>query len=343
MEPPADIRLLGLPMPLRWSGPPSPAEIEDATLTMTTGPRTDWLVGPATGKRDASASALLGVAPHDTFTLTARVTVDFTEPLDAGALVVRLSDDHWVKLAFELSPQQRPTVVTVVTQGRSDDAVAMNVDADAVWLKVSRDYGAFAFHASTDGDHWQFIRHFYLGDGDCEIGFLAQSPDGEGARAEFSGVRYINAVTHQLHDAVHPELLEYVVEADLAAPRDQVWRAWTDPAALSGWFGGTPETVRLDVFPGGAWGVGTTDADKGVTPDETLAGRYLDVVDGELLVMETYFVSGDTVMEIRFADHGEGTRVRVHQNCRSEDEREGGREGTKMLLAACDAYVTNMP
>ena len=271
------------------------------------------------------------------------MTVDFAEPLDAGALVVRLSDDHWAKLAFELSPQQRPTVVTVVTQGRSDDAVAMNVDADAVWLKVSRDHGEFAFHASTDGDHWQFIRHFHLGDGDSGIGFShsrlaarALAPSSQAfATSTRSPTNYTTLCT--------PSSWNDVVEADLAAPRDQVWRAWTDPAALSGWFGGTPETVRLDVFPGGAWGVGTTDVDKGVTPDEMLAGRYLDVVDGELLVMETYFASGDTVMEIRFADQGEGTRVRVHQNCRTEGEREGGREGTKMLLAACDAYVTTLP
>jgi uncharacterized protein YndB with AHSA1/START domain len=42
------------------------------------------------------------------------------------------------------------------------------------------------------------------------------------------------------------------------APRERVWREWTEPEAFADWFGG-PEsevplaTVSMDVRPGGAW------------------------------------------------------------------------------------------
>ena len=49
------------------------------------------------------------------------------------------------------------------------------------------------------------------------------------------------------------DLPTYVLERDFAAPRDLVWRAWTDPELLPRWYGPGAETVvhRLDLKPGG--------------------------------------------------------------------------------------------
>jgi uncharacterized protein YndB with AHSA1/START domain len=42
------------------------------------------------------------------------------------------------------------------------------------------------------------------------------------------------------------------------APRERVWREWTQPAAFADWFGGTEsevplDSVAMDVRPGGTW------------------------------------------------------------------------------------------
>jgi uncharacterized protein YndB with AHSA1/START domain len=42
------------------------------------------------------------------------------------------------------------------------------------------------------------------------------------------------------------------------APRERVWREWTEPAAFADWFGAPTgavplESVAMDVRPGGAW------------------------------------------------------------------------------------------
>ena len=47
----------------------------------------------------------------------------------------------------------------------------------------------------------------------------------------------------------------YVLERVFDAPRELVWKAWTDSKLLSRWYGPNVETIvhQLDVKPGGLW------------------------------------------------------------------------------------------
>lgn len=51
------------------------------------------------------------------------------------------------------------------------------------------------------------------------------------------------------------DLPTYVLERVFDAPRELVWKTWTDPKLLSRWYGPNVETIihRLDVKPGGLW------------------------------------------------------------------------------------------
>ena len=51
------------------------------------------------------------------------------------------------------------------------------------------------------------------------------------------------------------ELPEYRLEREFAAPRELVWRAWTDPEILQRWYGPNIETVihQFDLKEGGVW------------------------------------------------------------------------------------------
>jgi regulation of enolase protein 1 (concanavalin A-like superfamily) len=80
-------------------------------------------------------------------------------------------------------------VVSVITRGVSDDANGSLVDGNAVWLRIARVGAAYVFHSSVDGAWWSFARHFAL-DGDVEIGFVAQSPTGEGCAVRFTDVQF---------------------------------------------------------------------------------------------------------------------------------------------------------
>ncbi len=51
------------------------------------------------------------------------------------------------------------------------------------------------------------------------------------------------------------ELPTYVLERVFDAPRELVWRTWTEPDLLAHWYGPNVETIvhRLEVKPGGLW------------------------------------------------------------------------------------------
>ncbi|HET9224956.1 MAG TPA: DUF1349 domain-containing protein [Roseiflexaceae bacterium] len=194
-------QIAALPLPLRWERPPTSWNIVDgAALTISAGERTDLFVDPQGNAETLNAPLVLADVSGD-FLLSARVTVGFAATYDAGTLVLYVGEREWGKLCFEYSPQRQPMVVSVVTHGVSDDCNSFVVDGDQVWLRVARLGRAFAFHASTDGTFWHFVRHFALDAGETiAVGFSAQSPTGEACTATFDSIRYAPERLHDLRN-----------------------------------------------------------------------------------------------------------------------------------------------
>ena len=194
-------QIAALPLPLRWDTPPASWNIVDqATLTITAGARTDLFVDPQGTAETLNAPRLLADVSGD-FLLSARVTVGFAATFDAGVLLLYAGEGEWGKLCFEYSPQRQPMVVSVVTHGVSDDCNSFVVEGDQVWLRVARLGRAFAFHASTDGTFWHLVRHFALDAGETiAVGFSAQSPTGEACTATFDAIRYAPERLHDLRN-----------------------------------------------------------------------------------------------------------------------------------------------
>ena len=100
------------------------------------------------------------------------------------------SPSAWAKLCLELSPQGLPMIVSVVTKGVSDDCNSFLVTGP-MYLRVSKLEKAYAFHVSEMGTEWNLIRYFKLEDGtNAQMGFLAQSPTGNGCTASFGDLRF---------------------------------------------------------------------------------------------------------------------------------------------------------
>jgi len=178
-----------LPAPLSWDAAPASWQLDDA-LTIAAPPRTDLFRDPAGSEPQAAAPRLLGPVEGD-FQLSARVTCTFDGAFDAGALLLWADETRWVKLALEASPDGDPGVVSVVTDGLSDDANAFAVSGDAAWLRISRLGPSCALHARHDDERWRFVRHFPLASASgLRAGFLAQSPAGEGATARFETIAF---------------------------------------------------------------------------------------------------------------------------------------------------------
>lgn len=185
------IAVEAMPFELRWLSPPADWSNANGVLTFDAVPRTDWFTDPAEAAPPvANAPALLGRFAGD-FVFGARVQVEFRETFDAGVLVVHVGDGTWAKLCFERSPDREPMVVSVVTRNLSDDCNSLVVDGNSVWLRISRLDATFAFHSSTDGSRWRFVRHFALAAGEtAAVGFLAQSPLGDGCHVSFEEISF---------------------------------------------------------------------------------------------------------------------------------------------------------
>ena len=92
--------------------------------------------------------------------------------------------------------------MSVVTRTVADDANAFVVDADHVWLRISRMAQVWAFHASIDRITWRLVRAFalHVDQSPVLLGFEAQSPVGDGCDVEFTEIEFITERLPNLRD-----------------------------------------------------------------------------------------------------------------------------------------------
>lgn len=191
-----NIAVPGLPFALETSA----AWEVGASVSTTALPKSDIFIDPAGAAMPVhNAATLLGPVPEGDFQFSARVEVDFNSDFDAGVLLLWIDETHWGKLCFEYSPDGEPMVVSVICRELADDSNAFVVEGTSVWLRVSRVGKAFAYHASTDGKAWRFIRYFAL-PGAVSLGFEAQAPTGPGCAVRFDEIRFRSETLADLRD-----------------------------------------------------------------------------------------------------------------------------------------------
>jgi regulation of enolase protein 1 (concanavalin A-like superfamily) len=197
------LKLPSLPFPLEPAGHPPPGcRLVQGVLTLTSAGRTDLFLDPAGTEpgRTPDAGRFVGLPPAGDFTLSTQVSVDFRSMYDAGVLLLHAGERHWAKLCLEYSPQLQPTAVTVVTRETSDDCNSFEVEGNSLWLRITRTGTAWAFHASADGAWWRLLRYFALDADPMRVGFLAQSPTGEGCAATFDHIAFRPGAPGNLRD-----------------------------------------------------------------------------------------------------------------------------------------------
>ena len=107
----------------------------------------------------------------------------------------------------------------------------------------------------------------------------------------------------------------------LQAPRERVWREWTEPDRFADWFGGTagevsPSSVAMDVRIGGAWRAVMCTSEGNIS----WHGEYRELAEPERIVFtlstEPPPSARYALVSVAFAEVGEGrTGMRFEQNC----------------------------
>jgi uncharacterized protein YndB with AHSA1/START domain len=123
-----------------------------------------------------------------------------------------------------------------------------------------------------------------------------------------------------------PSDREILTERTFDAPRERVWRAFTDPELIPRWWGlrSTSTIVaELELRPGGKWRFVQRNEDGSETG---FRGVYREVSAPERLVytFEWEGMPGHVLIDTAtFEDLGERTRVLVHSLFHTSEERDG--------------------
>ncbi len=131
----------------------------------------------------------------------------------------------------------------------------------------------------------------------------------------------------------------------LKAPREAVFRAFTDPAALARWFG--PEgisvtNVKVDLRPGGGYSMVFDESDGG---RHGLSGVYREISPPERLVMTWTWDHGDlagieTLVTIELAEAGGETDLTlIHEKLPSQAFLDLHDQGWTSSLTCLDRLI----
>jgi len=140
---------------------------------------------------------------------------------------------------------------------------------------------------------------------------------------------------------------EIVITRLISAPRELVFKVWTDPEHVGHWWGpdGFTNTIyEMDVRPGGIWRF-TMHGPDGIDYQNKVI--YREIVPPELL---SYSHVSDPYFEATVTFEAEGDKTRVTMRSLFETaavrdltiEKFGAVEGGKQHLARLDEYVAKL-
>jgi uncharacterized protein YndB with AHSA1/START domain len=142
-----------------------------------------------------------------------------------------------------------------------------------------------------------------------------------------------------------------IITRVIDAPRELVFKAWTDPKHVAEWWGPngfTTTTHEMDVRPGGVWRFIMHGPD-GVDYDNKIV--YIEIVKPERLVYshgsDDEGESGQFETTVTFAEQGRKTKVTMRALFASVEDYEktkefGAVEGGNQTLARLEAHLAKM-
>jgi uncharacterized protein YndB with AHSA1/START domain len=146
--------------------------------------------------------------------------------------------------------------------------------------------------------------------------------------------------------ATGPAAYTLVIERIFDAPRELVFKAWTDPKHLVRWLGPqgfTGTIIKMDVRPGGAYRFHMRSA-QGI--DYWQQGVFREIAEPERFVRTCAWTDGDgnptgpeTLITVTFEDHEGGTKLTFQQVFETAAARDAHRSGTVSALDRLAQYL----
>lgn len=134
----------------------------------------------------------------------------------------------------------------------------------------------------------------------------------------------------------------------IAAPREKVFKAWTDPVEIKRWWGPpgfTTPLAEVDLRVGGAYRIAMKPPDGDVI---YVAGVYREVQPPSKLVFtwawdEDGAPGHESLVTVFFIERGDATEVVFsHERLKDAESRDRHAEGWEALFASLAAYIADL-
>ena len=174
---------------LNWHSEPAHWRVTDDRMEVSADAKTDFWQRTHYGFQADNGHFLSAIAEGD-FEMQARVHCQFAHQYDQAGLMVRASEDCWLKTSVEYESGQANLLGAVVTNhGYSDWSTRqVNDEFNPYRLRITRrqsDYRVDVYN--TAENTWEQIRLCHLFEGDTvQVGVYACSPKEHGFKAIFS-------------------------------------------------------------------------------------------------------------------------------------------------------------
>lgn len=157
-------------------------------ITIEAGKKTDLFNDMCSDSRYSNFPFYYTLIEGD-FIIRCKIAPEFKETYDLGCIIIFENIEKWIKFAFENADSGHPSMVSVVTNGVSDDSNGEKIDESEIWMQIIRKGNNFALHYSKDKDKWVLVRIFKLDiNKEVKVGLSAQSPIGDGCNVRFEGL-----------------------------------------------------------------------------------------------------------------------------------------------------------
>lgn len=181
----------------RWVNPPPRHRVEDGTLNLTTGEKTDFWQGTLYGFHRDDGHFLAFDAP-DEFDAVLSFASPFEALYDQAGIMLRQGPMNWVKAGIEYSDGVL-NFSAVVTNGVSDWSLQpVAGEVGPFTIRLIRKGDAIVVHRRA-GERWRLMRLAPFPAGPAEVGPMACSPQRAGLEVSFSGFTIDPAPAEALH------------------------------------------------------------------------------------------------------------------------------------------------
>ena len=131
--------------------------------------------------------------------------------------------------------------------------------------------------------------------------------------------------------------MKITVETNVAAPVEQVWKAYTSPDEIKQWNAASDDwhtpSATVDLREGGAFSSRMEAKDGSMGFD--FAGTYTKIIDHKLIA----YSFGDRTAQVEFTPGPKGVAVRVNFDPEQENPVEMQREGWQSILDSFKRHV----